>query len=381
MTSVQAYVGLISGTSMDGIDAVVADFSDAVPNLLAADTFDFPPDLRQQLDEVRADPDHFPTARLALLDAQFGDRLAEASANIIRQSGLQPNQIAAIGSHGQTVLHRPDANPPHTLQIGDPTRIVERTACNVVADFRRADLAAGGQGAPLAPLLHHALLADDKENRLVINLGGIANVTVLPAAGGRLSSPSGFDTGPANCFLDDWYRQHHVGQNHGRYDANGDWARSGSTDKNFLENLLKDDYLQRTPPKSTGIEYFSPAWLKARLPADAAQRPTDIQATLAEFSAVSLVQNIERFVPFRPDRMLLCGGGVYNADFRERLAHQLPGIPIESTAAYGIDPAFVEALLFAWLARERMQERVIQTPSITGSRHSTLLGALYSCLR
>ena len=377
MNSAQVYVGLISGTSMDGIDAVVADFSDPAPNLLAADTFDFPPDLREQLDEVRADPDHFPTARLALLDAQFGDRLAEVSANIIRQSGLQPNQIAAIGSHGQTVLHRPDADPPHTLQIGDPTRIVERTGCNVVADFRRADLAAGGQGAPLAPLLHYALLADDKENRLVINLGGIANVTVLPATGGRLSSPLGFDTGPANCFLDDWYRQHHTGPNHGRYDANGDWARSGDVDQDFLEKLLKDSYLQRTPPKSTGIEYFSPAWLKARLPTDAAQRPADIQATLAEFSAVSLAQNIERFVPFRPDRMLLCGGGVHNADFRERLAHQLSGIPIESTADYGIDPEFVEALLFAWLARERLQGRMIQTPPITGARNSVVLGALY----
>ena len=378
MSSDQRYVGLISGTSMDGIDAVVADFSGPAPQILAADTFAFAPGLRRQLDEVRADPDHFAAARLAQLDAQFGDRLADASADIIRQSGLQPNQIAAIGSHGQTVLHRPDADPPHTLQIGDPTRIVERTGCNVVADFRRADLAAGGQGAPLAPLLHQALLTSDQENRLVVNLGGIANVTVLPASGGRLSSVSGFDTGPANCFLDDWYRQHHAGQNKRRYDANGDWARSGRVNQNFLEKLLKDSYLQRTPPKSTGIEYFSPGWLSAKLPADAAQRPVDIQATLAEFSAVSLARNIEQFVPFRPDRILLCGGGVHNGYFRERLAHHLPGISIESTAAYGIDPEFVEALLFAWLARERLQGRVIQTPSITGARHSTWLGALYS---
>lgn len=381
MTSPSCFVGLISGTSMDGIDAVVADFSSAKPQILAADTFAFAPDLRQQLDEVRADPDRFPTARLARLDAQFGDELADAAVSIIEQSGVQPNQVAAIGSHGQTVLHRPDAEPPHTLQIGDPTRIVERTGCNVVADFRRADLAAGGQGAPLAPLLHQALLTSGQENRLVVNLGGIANVTVLPASGGRLSSVSGFDTGPANCFLDDWYRKHHAGHTNHRYDANGDWARSGHVDQNFLEELLKDDYLQRTPPKSTGIEYFSPAWLKSRLPNDAAQRPADIQATLAEFSAVSLAQNIERFVPFRPDRMLLCGGGVHNADFRERLAHQLPGISIESTAAHGIDPEFVEALLFAWLARERLLGRAIQTPSITGAHHSTWLGALHSFLR
>lgn len=378
MSSDQCYVGLISGTSMDGIDAVVTDFSGPTPQILAADTFAFAPGLRRQLDEVRADPDHFAAARLAQLDAQFGDRLADASADIIRQSGLQPNQIAAIGSHGQTVLHRPDADPPHTLQIGDPTRIVERTGCNVVADFRRADLAAGGQGAPLAPLLHQALLTSDQENRLVVNLGGIANVTVLPASGGRLSSVSGFDTGPANCFLDDWYRQHHAGQNKRRYDANGDWARSGRVNHNFLEKLLKDSYLQRTPPKSTGIEYFSPGWLSAKLPTDAAQRPVDIQATLAEFSAVSLARNIEQFVPFRPDRILLCGGGVHNGYFRERLAHHLPGISIESTQAYGIDPDFVEAMLFAWLAKRCISRQLTTTAPITGARQPILLGALYS---
>ncbi|MEM7054689.1 MAG: anhydro-N-acetylmuramic acid kinase, partial [Pseudomonadota bacterium] len=157
------YVGLISGTSMDGIDAVMADFSSDQPRVLAADTFAFAPGLRRQLDEVRADPDHFPAARLARLDAQFGEQLAQAAASIIEQSSLQLNQVAAIGSHGQTVLHRPDADPPHTLQIGDPTRIVERTGCTVVADFRRADLAAGGEGAPLAPLLHQALLTSDQE--------------------------------------------------------------------------------------------------------------------------------------------------------------------------------------------------------------------------
>ncbi len=373
MTARSCFVGLISGTSMDGIDAVVADFSHQQPHILAADTFAFTPELRQQLDQVRADPDHFPTARLALLDAQFGEKLAEAASRIIEQSGMKPSAIAAIGSHGQTVLHRPDAQPPHTLQIGDPTRIVERTGCIVVADFRRADLAAGGQGAPLAPLLHHALLADDEENRLVVNLGGIANVTVLPGDGGV----SGFDSGPANCYLDLWYRRHHADPKDGRYDADGAWARTGAIKQNFLEKLLKDTYLQRTPPKSTGIEYFSPSWLDQQLPPDAATRPADIQATLAEFSAVSLARSVQEFVPFHPDRILVCGGGVHNADLMKRIQQQLGGIPMDTTAPYGIDPDHVEALLFAWLARERMTGSPVNSSSITGASRPVELGAIY----
>ena len=373
MTARSCFVGLISGTSMDGIDAVVADFSHQQPHILAADTFAFTPELRQQLDQVRADPDHFPTARLALLDAQFGEKLAEAASRIIEQSGMKPSAIAAIGSHGQTVLHRPDAQPPHTLQIGDPTRIVERTGCIAVADFRRADLAAGGQGAPLAPLLHHALLADDEENRLVVNLGGIANVTVLPGDGGV----SGFDSGPANCYLDLWYRRHHADPKDGRYDADGAWARTGAIKQNFLEKLLKDTYLQRTPPKSTGIEYFSPSWLDQQLPPDAATRPADIQATLAEFSAVSLARSVQEFVPFHPDRILICGGGVHNADLMTRIQQQLGGIPMDTTASYGIDPDHVEALLFAWLARERMTGSLVNSSSITGASRPVELGAIY----
>ena len=375
------YIGLISGTSMDGIDAVLVDFTDDPPQLVAAETFQYPAALRAGLDELRADPDAFPAARLARLDAEVGHAFAEAANGLLAKAGIPAHRVRAIGSHGQTILHRPEDAFPHTLQIGDPTRIAAATGVDVVADFRRADLAAGGQGAPLAPLIHQALLANRAENRLVVNLGGIANVTLLPAEDGV----SGFDTGPANCFLDDWYRAHHLNhaqdENTPRFDAGGAWAASGQVDEALLADLLREPWLHREPPKSTGIEHFSPAWLRERLPANAEARPADIQATLAEFSAASLVANIQRFVPFRSDRVLICGGGVANTDLVRRIQARLGDTPVESTAAHGIDPDFLEATLIAWLAREFIADRPINTPPITGARHPVHLGALWPATR
>jgi anhydro-N-acetylmuramic acid kinase len=362
-------IGLISGTSMDGIDAVLIEFSDTHRALLAGQTFPYPAALRASLDELRRDPDHFPAAGLARLDAEVGAAFAEAALALLDHAGVAAGAVRAIGSHGQTVLHRPDDAFRHTLQIGDPSRIAEATGIDTIADLRRADLAAGGQGAPLAPLIHQALLADPDEHRLVVNLGGIANVTVLPASGGV----SGFDTGPANCFMDDWYRAHHAE----RFDAGGAWAASGAVDEGLLERLLDEPYFDRAPPKSTGIEYFSPAWLRGRLRADADPPPADIQATLAEFSAATLVDAIGRFVEFRPDRILLCGGGVANTHLVERIRARLTGIELETTAAHGIDPDFVEATLIAWLAHEHLAGRAIATPSITGAAHPVRLGALW----
>ena len=371
------YIGLISGTSMDGIDAVLVDFAGDPPQLLAAETFQYPAALRAALDELRADPDAFPAARLTRLDAEVGQSFAEAAGGLLSEAGTGPRNVRAIGSHGQTVLHRPDDIFPHTLQTGDPTRIAAATGIDVVADLRRADLAAGGQGAPLAPLIHQTLLADSSENRVVVNLGGIANLTLLPAESGV----SGFDTGPANCFLDDWYRAHHRAHNRDgntpRSDAGGAWAASGTVDDRLLAELMREPWLHRQPPKSTGIEHFSPAWLRERLPKDAENRPADIQATLAEYSAASLVANIERFAPFRPDRILLCGGGVANTDLVARIQARLGDIPIESTAAHGIAPDYIEATLIAWLAREFIADRPINTPPITGARHPVRLGALW----
>ena len=365
------YIGLISGTSMDGIDAVLCDFERRPPAILAACNFPFDPEQRALLDRVRAHADGFPAADLARLDALLGEAFAAAALAVLGQSGLDAAQIRAIGSHGQTVLHRPEASPPGTLQIGDPNRIAALTGMTTVADFRRADLAAGGQGAPLAPLIHHALLASHEENRVVVNLGGIANITVLPARGGV----NGFDTGPANCFLDLWYRRHHED----RFDRAGAWAAAGQADPDWLGELLADPYFQLPPPKSTGIEYFSPAWLDRRLPDWAEQRAADIQASLLAFSAHSIAQAVQGLAAEdRPKRVIACGGGAHNPVLLERLGVALGGLPLASTADFGLDPDYVEALLFAWMARERLAGRALPTPAITGAARAVMAGAIFA---
>lgn len=363
------YIGLISGTSMDGIDAVLCDFSTRPPAILAACTQPFAAEPRALLDRLRQDPDHFPATELAYLDTLLGDAFAAAALAVLADAAIDRKLVQAIGSHGQTVLHRPAASPPYSLQIGDPNRIAAATGILTIADFRRADLAAGGQGAPLAPLLHQALLASPQENRVVLNLGGIANITVLPAAGGV----SGFDTGPANCFLDLWYRQYHGG----RHDDGGRWAASGQVDADWLEVLMADPYFRQPAPKSTGIEYFSPSWLQARLPHWAETRPADVQATLLAFSIRSIVEAIQALdAEQQPARVIVCGGGVHNARLMEGLATSLPTARVGSSAEHGLDPDQVEALLFAWLARERLAQRALSTPSITGARHPVLAGAV-----
>jgi anhydro-N-acetylmuramic acid kinase len=365
------YVGLISGTSMDGIDAVVVDFGHLRPEVLAAATLPFDPDLRETLDELRIDPDGFPSARLARADARLGDTLGRCALQIISTAAVEPADIVAIGSHGQTVLHRPDECWPHTLQIGDPHRIARITGIPTVSDFRRADIAAGGQGAPLAPLLHRALFARAGQARAILNLGGIANLTFLAKDG----AISGFDTGPANCLLDDWYRRHHAE----RYDNGGRWAASGRPNEAWLSTLLDEPFFSRRPPKSTGIEHFSRDWLDQRLPDWAWQRPADIQATLAELTACSVAAAMEHDQASAPARLLVCGGGVHNRDLLDRLARRLPKVEIASTADEGVDPDHVEAILFAWLARERLAERQLDTGPVTGARFPILAGTIAAC--
>lgn len=362
------FVGLISGTSMDGVDAAVVDFSAPQPAVLAADTLPFDAALNQILARLRADPDRFPAAQLGELDARLGAAFADAALRVIKLANLSAADIRAIGSHGQTVLHRPDDQYPHTIQIGDPHGIARRTGIVTVADFRRADLAAGGQGAPLAPLLHDAILRSPTEDRAVVNLGGIANITRLP----KDDPVSGFDTGPANCLLDVWYRHHHEG----RFDPKGNWAASGQVDPDWLSRLLDDPYFARTPPKSTGIEYFSAGWLDAHLPDWAGQRPADIQATLAELTARTVADALLHSTDRRPRRVMICGGGVHNDDLVGRLERNLSGIQCQSTAHHGLDPDHVESLLFAWLARLRIHGHRIDSRTITGAKFRVLAGTI-----
>ena len=360
-------IGLLSGTSMDAIDALLADCSGPVPQLIATHRQAIEPDLKTRLVEI---VNSGPASRLGevwSVHQQLGDSFAKAAGILLQTSGIDSGQVRVIGLHGQTVLHQPRARPPYTLQLGNPGIVAEQTGIPVVADFRSMDIAAGGEGAPLAPLLHRALFRSDEEDRLVINLGGIANVTCLA----RDRDVTGWDTGPANCLLDAWIQRHRQQA----FDKNGDWAASGQPDQELLSQLLADPWLATAPPKSTGTDYFNLDWLIGHIGSNT-HRPRDIQATLAQFTARSLRESVNRDAGFNPDRILLCGGGVHNQDLVQRIQDQFETIPVQTTAAQGLDPDWVEGLLFAWLGWQRLNQRILDSRAITGARRPLMLGTI-----
>jgi anhydro-N-acetylmuramic acid kinase len=357
------YLGLISGTSVDGVDAVLARFEPRT-EVLAARTFPWPVELQQRIVALARDSAHMRLDEFGDLDARAAGCFADAALALLEQVAVEPFAVRAIGSHGQTVCHRPRAKPPFTLQIGDPAVIAERTGIDVVADFRRADVAAGGQGAPLLPILHQALFGTDDIARVVLNLGGIANVTVL--APGR--PVLGFDTGPSNCLLDAWAARH-LGLPR---DENGAWAATGQIDTQLLARLLDDPYFAARPPKSTGREHFNLDWLDRRV-GDTAT--ADVQATLLALSTRSIADAVAVHAPGTVE-VLACGGGVHNASLMSALGEALGSAHLRSTAELGIDPDFVEATAFAWLARQRLLELPGNLPSVTGARGPRVLGVL-----
>lgn len=359
-------VGMISGTSRDGVDAVLVNFRSPRMDILHANCTPYPAAIRQLLEQLAA-KGRPPTGDEAqVLDESLGRFFARTAQNLVREAGMEMSDIHAIGSHGQTVWHAPEAIDPVSLQLGKPELIARGTGTTVVADFRSADIEAGGQGAPLAPLLHREIFHSAGENRAVLNLGGIANLTLLPAAGGL----SGFDCGPANCLMDAWARRHLKRD----FDDGGAWAGKGTVDAKSLEQMLSDPYFQRPPPKSTGPEYFSLEWLDTRL-SGSGLSATDVQATLAELTARSVAESLAQCG--LPDRLLVCGGGVHNLHLMTRLRRALPDVVVESTAYYGVDPDWVEGLLFAWLARARLEERPHDTAPITGAAGPVMLGTVH----
>lgn len=364
----ELFLGLISGTSMDAVDAALVDFAGGTPRILHAFTYPLPDELRQQTlafahGGYRGDA----VDQLGELDVRFAECFAQAANALLKQAGVSRDAIAAIGSHGQTVRHRPDHDPPFTLQIGDPSLIAARTGITTVADFRRRDIAEGGQGAPLMPAFHAAVLADQHEHRVVANIGGMANITVLPPGG----MVRGFDTGPGNALLDAWIQD----RRQQPYDKNGAWAAGGSVNERLLAALLSDAYFSQPPPKSTGREYFNLAWLRRHLPARQQASDVDIQATLCELTAITLDQAILDHAP-GVRRVLVCGGGARNAELLRRLGARLAGATLEDTGRYGLDPDYVEAAGFAWLARETLAGRPGNLPSVTGARRAVVLGSI-----
>ncbi len=366
----QYYLGLISGTSADGIDAALVRFdgdaTHARPELAFGRTYPWDPALRARLVELGQRTAMLTLDEVGELDVRIGRAFAQAAKAAIEASGVATADIAAIGSHGQTLRHRAHGEIPFTLQLGDPSTIAERCGLRVVADFRRRDVAAGGHGAPLVPAFHAATLHSDAEDRAALNLGGIANFTLLPANG----AVHGFDTGPANGLMDAWCLRH-SGQ---AYDTGGGFAAQGRIDEALLARLLDEPWFALPPPKSTGRDQFHLAWMESKLRGDEA--PADVQATLLALSVRTIADALRAAQP-HTQRVIACGGGVHNPLLMAALAAAMPGSVVESSAMHGLDPDFVEAMAFAWLARETLAGRPGNLPAVTGAAGPRVLGAIY----
>lgn len=353
---------------MDGIDAALVDLDEAGgATLVATHSEPFPTALYHtivSLSQNRGSPDE-----LGHCDRGLGECFAKAALNLMETSGFR-GPVAAIGSHGQTIRHQPHGEQPFSLQLGDPNVIAERTGITTVADFRRRDMAAGGQGAPLVPAFHHAVFASLKEHRVLLNIGGIANISWLPA--GSTEASGGFDTGPGNGLMDAWC-QRHTGQT---YDEGGHWAGSGKVIPSLLERLLAEPFFALPAPKSTGKELFNLDWLDARLGTQTRYAPEDIQRTLLELTT----QSITRALPEdRPLGLYVCGGGALNTALMSRLGEELEprGVTVKTTTDLGINPEWVEAAAFAWLARQSLSGKAGNVPGVTGARGARILGAIY----
>jgi anhydro-N-acetylmuramic acid kinase len=368
----ELFIGLMSGTSLDGIDGVLVDFAPADGmRVLAHRHAGFAAALAEELLALNT-PGDDELHRAALAGNALVRAYAEVVAQLLETARLTPGDITAIGAHGQTVRHRPQAfdGTGYTLQLNSPALLAELTGIAVIADLRSRDVAAGGQGAPLVPAFHRAVFGADRTVG-VLNLGGIANLTVLRAGGGT----TGFDCGPANALMDHWMRRHRGAA----FDAAGAWAAGGRVQPALLARLLADPYFALPPPKSTGRDLFRPAWLQAHLEATAPHDqpdPQDVQATLAELTATTCANDLQAQAPDARE-LIVCGGGAFNCQLMTRLAALLPGVAVSSSAAHGLPADQVEACAFAWLARRFVRREPGNLATVTGARGERILGALY----
>ena len=366
------FIGLMSGTSLDGADGVLVDFSAGVPQVLAHASRGFTDDFRQELLALNS-PGENELHRAALAANQLVGLYAEVVADLTTKA--PGRHIQAVGAHGQTVRHRPQefGGSGYTLQINHPALLAELTGLDVVADFRSADLAAGGQGAPLVPAFHAALWSRTDRSVAVLNIGGISNLTLLPADGSVL----GFDCGPGNALLDHWC-QRHTGQ---AFDESGAWAASGRVLEEWLEVLLAEPYFSMPPPKSTGRDLFNPSWLQVKLQASAQTlAPADVQASLTALTARACARDLLTWGP-ETQELLVCGGGALNQTLMQELQTALPGIAVMPTDARGLPVMQVEATAFAWLAKAWCERQTASLPAVTGARAARVLGALYPSTR
>jgi len=381
----ELYIGLMSGTSLDGIDAALVDFKSTKARLVEFEYLPFPGDIQNTIQQLSKPDTLISLKEYGTLDARLGHLFAEAVNTLLAKANIPASLVNAIGSHGQTIYHAPDIRLPgitdasqstknrrqpfpFSLQIGDPNIIAELTGITTVADFRRRDIAAKGQGAPLVPAFHHAVFHHPDEHRCIVNIGGIANITVLP----KLQSAAviGFDTGPGNTLMDLWIKL----QRNQSYDKNGAWAKTGNIDHDLVALLKQDAYFNAAPPKSTGKEYFSLPWVYQYFDAFS-YKAEDIQASLCFLTAITICDAIKKHAP-ETERVLICGGGIHN-EYLLALIQQNIECPVESTEQYGLHPDHVEAMAFAWLARQTLNNLPGNLKEVTGATDSVVLGGIY----
>lgn len=361
--AVPLVVGLMSGTSLDGVDAALVDFSHSQPRTLATFWQPYSSAIRQQALQLQsAQGNEIHSA--AMFSNELAHCFAEAVSQVLASAGVGAAQIAAIGCHGQTIRHQPAAG--YSVQLNNPALLAELAGITVVADFRSRDIAAGGQGAPLVPAFHAAVFGDPQQHRVILNIGGIANLTDLNPG----KPVRGFDCGPGNLLMDAWIERHKSL----RYDESGQWAAQGQVLPELLHHLLAEGFFAANPPKSCGRDEFNPAWVERHLAGD--ERPEDVQATLLELSALSAVQAIGRWCG-HPGGLFVCGGGAHNRTLMERLQHHLPDCHVASTDSLGQAADWVEALAFAWLAWRTLNNEPGNLAEVTGARGPRILGAIY----
>ncbi|HDL3365917.1 TPA: anhydro-N-acetylmuramic acid kinase [Mannheimia haemolytica] len=362
------YIGVMSGTSLDGVDIALLDFAKNPPKMTACDFFPMPEELRADISALLKTGETN-LQKLGEIDHRLGLLYAETINAFLAKNQLKAEDIQAIGCHGQTVWHSPDSEYPFTTQIGDMNLVAEQTGITTIADFRRKDMAVGGQGAPLVPAFHQAIFRDPNRLTVVLNIGGISNISVL-----NPNSPTvGYDVGAGNTLMDSWIEQHQ-GK---RYDKNGEWARTGKLNTELLATLLDESFFAKAPPKSTGRELFNLTWLAKKLENLTACQPQDVQRTLAEFTAQSIANELLRFESSLPRLLLVGGGGARNPLLMERISALLPEWEVTTTTEFGLDIDYVEAAAFAWLAYQRIHNLPSNMPSVTGAKKAVSLGVIY----
>jgi len=375
----ELYIGLMSGTSLDAVDAVVASIDKDSTHLIASCEHQIPDDLRQQVLAICTGRNTTLT-EVGIIDHKLGKLFATVVQKLLAQAELLPEQITAIGNHGQTVFHQPDGESPFTMQLGDANLIAVLTGVDTIADFRRTDMALGGQGAPLVPAFHQHLFRQSDSTTVVLNIGGIANISVIPPDDQKHIQVTGFDTGPGNMLMDAWCEKH-TGH---KYDQDAQWARQGQVSLALLDQLMSDPYLKKTPPKSTGREHYNLKWLEQQitdlLPAQALPAQ-DVQRTLCEFTARSIAQQVQLYEQGQDCELLVCGGGASNPLLQQLIKSHLQNWRVTPTTDRGIPGDYIEAMAFAWLARQRVHNLPGNLPAVTGARCQASLGAFYPAVK